>query len=230
MHTIGSPPTHPAVPRDWTWFLSRTLSLRGIISTLADGSYLDTAHSDTNLVSGTVYLVTGLLFGNANKYFVLSGTSMAAPVVAGGAALILQKYPNLSPDTVKARMMMSADKWADPSGVTDPCTYGAGYLNIPAALNSTVVATQPAMSPTLSEDANGNVYINTDRTLWGTRALWGTGVTDLRAVWGTQAVVGASNLLSGSRAIWGTAVWNDRAIWGTTSSSVDLSSRAIGGE
>ena len=128
-------------------------------------------------------------------------------------------------------MMMSADKWMDPSGVTDPCTYGAGYLNIPAALNSTVVATQYAVSPTLSEDTDGNVYINMDRALWGARAIWGTGIYDLRAIWGTQAIWGASsNVLNASRAIWGTSVWSDRAIWGTASSSVDLSSRAIGGE
>ncbi len=202
-----------------------------IISTLSDGSYLDEEHSDTNLISGTVYLLGGVLFGSSNKYFHLSGTSMSAPVVVGGIAQILQKYPNLSPDTIKARIMMSADKWVDPSGITDPCTFGAGYLNIPAALNSTVVATQPAMSPSLSEDANGNVYINMDRALWGTRAIWGTGVSDLRAIWGTNAIWGASsNVLNASRAIWGTSIWSDRAIWGTTFSSVDLSSRAITGE
>jgi len=202
-----------------------------IISTLSDGSYLDTEHSNTNLVSGTLYLVTGILFGSSNKYFYLSGTSMASPVVAGAAALILQKYPNLSPDTIKARMMISADKWLDPNGLADPCTYGAGYLNIPAALNSTVVATQPAMSPTLAQSADGSVYINMDRALWGTRAIWGTGVTDLRAVWGTCAIYGASsNILDASRAIWGTSVWSDRATWQATSSSVDLSSRAIAGD
>ena len=31
--------------------------------------------------------------------------------------------------------MLSADKWADAQGNSDPCTYGAGYLNIPAALD-----------------------------------------------------------------------------------------------
>ncbi|HLJ53811.1 MAG TPA: S8 family peptidase [Chthonomonadaceae bacterium] len=201
-----------------------------VISTLADGSYFDTDHN-TNVVSGLVYLLNGITTGSSDRYFYLSGTSMATPVVAGGAALILQKYPNLSPDTIKARMMLSADKWLDPSGVTDPCTYGAGYLNIPAALNSTVVATQPAMSPTLSEDANGNVYINMDRAIWGSRALWGTGVTDLRAVWGTQSLWDSStNLLSASRAVWGTSVWSDRAVWGTTTSYVDLSSRVFTGE
>jgi serine protease AprX len=41
-------------------------------------------------------------------YFRLSGTSMATPIVAGVAALILTSYPDLSPDQVKERMMKTA--------------------------------------------------------------------------------------------------------------------------
>jgi serine protease AprX len=201
-----------------------------IISTLAPNSYLDQNYSKTNQIGLLTYALS-LLGANTNKYFVLSGTSMATPVVAGAAALMLQAHPTLSPDTVKARLMLSADKWTQPDGTADPCTYGAGYLNIPAALNSTAVTTQSAMSPSLSEDSQGNVYINMDRALWGTRAIWGTGITDLRAVWGTRAIWGAStNILDASRAVWGTSVWSDRAVWGTTTGAVDLSSKAIVGE
>ncbi len=199
-----------------------------VISTLADNSYLQTAYGGSNQIPWSYYSIS-LLGGNSNKYFRLSGTSMAAPVVAGAAALMLQKYPTLTPDTLKARMMFSADKWADPTGVMDPCTYGAGYLDIPAALNSTVVATQYAMSPDLSEDSSGNVYINMDRALWGTNAIWGTGISDMRAMWGTNAIWG-TNVITDSRALWGTCVWTDNAIWGTDTSSVDLTSIALGGE
>lgn len=200
-----------------------------VISLLANGSYLDAAHSSTNQIPWSYYTLS--LGGNSTRYFRLSGTSMAAPVVAGAAALMLQANPNLSPDTIKARLMISADKWADPAGNTDPCTYGAGYLNIPSALNSSVVATQYAMSPSLSEDSAGNVYINMDGTIWSTRAIWGTDITDLRAIWGTDAIAAMSaNTLNASRAIWGTTVWTDRAIWGTDSGAVDLSSIAVNGE
>lgn len=42
------------------------------------------------------------------KYFRLTGTSQATPVVAGVVALMLQKNPELQPDEVKYRLMQSA--------------------------------------------------------------------------------------------------------------------------
>src|SRR5262252_317945 len=39
--------------------------------------------------------------GLSDKYFILSGTSMATAVVSGGAALLLQKNPSFTPDQVK---------------------------------------------------------------------------------------------------------------------------------
>ncbi len=41
--------------------------------------------------------------------FYMSGTSQAAAVVSGIAALVLQKYPLLTPDEVKARIMGSSN-------------------------------------------------------------------------------------------------------------------------
>jgi serine protease AprX len=65
------------------------------------------------------------------SYFRMSGTSMAAPVVSGAAALLIQSNPNLSPDQVKYRLMATANKsWTGYS----PTTAGAGYLDIFAAV------------------------------------------------------------------------------------------------
>ena len=205
-----------------------------VISLTHPNQYLYSAYGSTNLVPWYVYQNVSLT-NNSWSYLRLSGTSMATPVVAGAAALLLEKNPSLSPDTVKARLMLAADKWTDSQGSADPCTYGAGYLNIPAALACTVVAGQPALSPTLAEDASGNVTIVRDGTLWGKSSIWGTGsVTDLRAIWGSLSfAAGSVNTLSGSRALWGKSVWSDRACWGSTSStasSVDLSSIALNGE
>jgi serine protease AprX len=210
-------------------------------------STLYTLAGDTNEVPMADYS-KGRNHKASGQYFRLSGTSMAAPVVAGAAALMLQKSPSLSPDTVKARLMLSADKWAQPNGTADPLTFGAGYLNIPAALASTAVTTMPSASPTVSIGADGSISINADRALWGrafdgTSALWGIGgVTDLRAIWGSNAIAAnTSNVLAASasvrldsvdleRAIWGHSVWEDRAIWGNSSEGVDLSCTALKGE
>src|SRR6266849_4986413 len=89
----------------------------------------------------------------SGRYIHLSGTSMATPVVSGAAALLLQREPTLSPDTVKARLMKTAYKTfplasvaTDPTtGAVYPSTYdiftvGAGYLDIGAALTNSDTA------------------------------------------------------------------------------------------
>ncbi len=69
-------------------------------------------------------------------YFRMSGTSMAAPIVAGAVALLLQDEPDLTPDQVKYRLMATANKsWPG----YDPVRAGAGYLDIYAAVNGTDV-------------------------------------------------------------------------------------------
>ena len=90
---------------------------------------------------------------------------MATPMVAGAAALLVQKEATLTPDTVKARLMKTASKSFPVSSVaTDPITgvsytsyydlftVGAGYLDVWAALNATDVV--PAGSSTLSPTAS----------------------------------------------------------------------------
>ena len=72
------------------------------------------------------------------NHFRMSGTSIAAPVVAGAAVLLLQDQPYLTPDQVKQRLMSTADaNWEGYS----PATSGAGYVTIPAALADTSIAT-----------------------------------------------------------------------------------------
>ncbi len=219
-----------------------------IISTLAPGSYIHVQYGATNALPVSTYQTVKKGDPTSPAYFVLSGTSMAAPVVSGAAALLLQEYPTLTPDTVKARLMMSADEMSLPDGSSDICTYGAGYLDIPAALASTVVATSPAMSPTLFVDASGNVEIADDQSLYGNSAvqnangtwsaptsatIWGTGQTSLTAIYGSRALWGDTTV-SSSRALWGDAslsssstVGASRALWGDTSL---YASRALWGD
>jgi serine protease AprX len=67
-------------------------------------------------------------------YFRMSGTSMAAPVVSGVVALLLQDEPGLNPDQVKYRLLSSANKnWTG----YNAAKAGAGVVDAYAAVNGT---------------------------------------------------------------------------------------------
>jgi serine protease AprX len=198
-----------------------------VISLKSGNAYLANAFPD-NQVPLTEYM-TNPGSTTSPQYFRLSGTSMAAPVVSGAVALMLERDPTLTPDTVKARLMVSADKWSFADGTTDACTFGAGYLNIPGALACTVTAGSYAVTPTLSCDKKGNVLINVNTAIWGVNAIWGSGIPDYKAIWGENAIWG-SNTLSSSLALWGQSVWVDNAVWGVSTNSADLSSTALNGD
>ncbi|MEB3702888.1 S8 family serine peptidase [Candidatus Bealeia paramacronuclearis] len=61
----------------------------------------------------------------------LSGTSMAAPFVAGALALMKEKYPDLPPEDLVAMLLKSARKMAlGTKEALNPYYYGAGILDL----------------------------------------------------------------------------------------------------
>ena len=82
-----------------------------VVSLYSYGGYLYTWNTNTNSGLPAQFYINTTWTGYSAQYFRLSGTSMASPVVAGAAALMLQANPALTPDMVKARLMASADKW-----------------------------------------------------------------------------------------------------------------------
>lgn len=66
------------------------------------------------------------------RYDVMDGTSMATPLVAGAAALLLAKRPGLSPAQVVSRLTRAADRVAGAKRGSP--SYGAGRLNVRALL------------------------------------------------------------------------------------------------
>src|SRR5207237_2451709 len=96
---------------------------RKIVSLRSPGSTLDRELPD-RVVLGLDPLLP--------QYFRLSGTSMAAPVVAGVVALMLERTPTLTPAQVKARLKGSAAALSYGSAVTT----GSGMVSAVAAVAS----------------------------------------------------------------------------------------------
>ncbi len=86
----------------------------------------DLAATGVNVLSGFSPIASG-----GSQFGYASGTSMAAPHVAGYAAMILGKYPTASPAAVKSAMMTTAGNVlnADGSRNTDKLAVGAGQVD-----------------------------------------------------------------------------------------------------
>ena len=168
-----------------------------------------------------------------SSYYTMSGTSMAAPMVAGAVALLLQQNPNMTPDQVKARLMKTAYKSFPTSSVaTDPTTgltyvsyydiftVGAGYLDVYAALNDSRLSSGYATSPMAVYRSLGNYFtlggaLSGLQSIWDNNSLW-----DTQSIWDTQSVWGSSILVSGTQSLWGSqSPWGNTSnpLWGTQS-------------
>jgi serine protease AprX len=154
----------------------------------------------------------------SQDYFELSGTSMAAALVSGASALLLDQQPWLTPDQVKARLMKTASKTFPAASLsTDPATgaiyqdnydiftIGAGYLDVWAALHCQDSKGGSAKSPTAVFDpASGTVSVLFDSSgvwggppNWSSSVVWGTGVFQQLSsvVWGDSVVLGDTTSL-----------------------------------
>jgi serine protease AprX len=139
------------------------------------------------------YLLPGTVATSYLPYLSLSGTSMAAPVVSGTVALMLQANPSLTPNEIKAILQYTAQVYAD----YDPLTQGAGFLNAKGA----VTLARYLGSPSSADYP--------DSTTWGARIIWGNRLfqggrfTQSANAWGTDVTWGAASTPGGQGIEWG---------------------------
>jgi serine protease AprX len=160
-------------------------------------------------------LTSGGLSGLTFKpYLTLSGTSMAAPVVAGTVALMLHANPSLTPNAVKAILQYTAQEYAG----YDLLTQGAGFLN---ARGAVVLAEyfkngEPGMRYPLS-------YGWSKHIIWGNYRVRGGVLTPNANAWALNIVWGDARTPLGQNIVWGencatvdcdTVAWGNNIVWG----------------
>jgi len=162
---------------------------------------------------------------NVGNYIELSGASMATPMVAGAAALLVQKFgPAITPDTIKAKLMKSAAKAFPTRSTTGPWTtqydifaVGAGYLDVAAALNNPDVALAGrfALSPAVTHNCSTARTSACVKLSNPADSLFSTATWSHQTVWGSSVLWGDSLL------------WGDSVLWGdnTTVQSLDILGR-----
>src|SRR3954470_6607206 len=153
------------------------------------------------------------------RYFRLSGTSMAAPIVAGIAADVVSAHPGWTPDQVKGALTYLGDG-LDATGERDSNMRLTADDQWEVAADKGVNATKRELRSNVGLVPNSlldpvTFSIDPARASWG-RASWSTAADGLRASWGAASWScdcsgsGGTDL---TRAPWGRASWG-RASWG----------------
>jgi serine protease AprX len=131
----------------------------------------------------------------APGYLQLSGTSFAAPAVAGAAAKLLARYPNWTPDQVKGALMLTAR----PVPGAAPGAAGVGQITVTSAVQVTAPPNpNAALRRFVVQDASGLAAFDVEA--WGA-AAWAD------AAWADAAWADAA----WSSAAWSSAAWADAA-------------------
>lgn len=191
-----------------------------VVSLRAPGSALDTSYPQNQV--GT-------------SYFTLSGTSFAAPRVAGVVALMLSLNPYLDPNTIKGALQYTAEPLN--TGLTpglDCLTQGAGLVNAPGAVSvaQSIQSASSVGSPWLRSPLAGSSQIGSRLCVWSGEIFWGsqrfTGgdlFNDRQSAWSGHvwwndattwygAASAQDNGVSADQSVWSSqAVWTDPTIW-----------------
>jgi len=131
-----------------------------------------------------------------SDYMELSGTSFAAPVVAGAAAQILARHPEWTPDQVKGALMLTARHTPNAA----PGSLGVGVIDAYAASR-------------VSNPPNPNAAVNR----FVRQAADGSGLVFDTASWANVAMADASwASASWAQASWANASWAN-ASWAQAS-------------
>jgi serine protease AprX len=138
------------------------------------------------------YLLAGTVPTTYLPYLSQSGTSMAAPVVAGTVALMLQANPDLTPNAVKAILQFTAQQYAG----YDALSQGAGFLNAQGAVTLASYFASPEGRYPRSPDWG-------KRVIWGNRIIRGGRIRPGANAWDVDVRWGSGTASGGETIAWG---------------------------
>jgi serine protease AprX len=160
------------------------------------------------------FLLQGLVATKYAPYLTLSGTSMAAPVVAGTVALMLQANPGLSPNLVKAILQFTSQEYPG----YNPLTQGTGFLNARGAVR---------LAEFFSQAQKGSAYPSmtgwSRQIFWGNKRVTGGVLAPGGTAWQNSVAWGAPSTPAGQNIVWGencldascdNIVWGNNIVWG----------------
>jgi serine protease AprX len=162
-----------------------------LIETTAPGSILDAQAPLANRIAGTTYVK-------------ISGTSFAAPQVAGAAALLFQQNPGWSPDNVKFTLMDRAR--IVKAGTIVQLDVGAAInISSPGRANQGVPALVCHPGATCSNDGTSTIASIWDSSAW-TSSAW-TSSAWTSSAWTSSAWTSSA---------WTSSAWTSSAWTGTS--------------
>jgi serine protease AprX len=176
----------------------------GVVS-LSDPASLLYSTKSANLLSGTRDL-------SYKPYLSLSGTSMAAPVVSGTIALMMQANPSLTPNMAKAILQFTAQR----SDGDDALTQGAGFVNADGAVKLARYFKTAKAGDKLHLQRKWSKQIN-----WGSQRVAGGLIRPEANAFELGTVWGAARDGDGDNIVWGTLRDSDNIVWGTISDEAD---------
>ncbi|MBI4888942.1 MAG: S8 family serine peptidase, partial [Acidobacteria bacterium] len=167
------------------------------------------------------YLLDGTRSTPYKPYLSLTGTSMAAPVVAGTVALMLEANPDLTPNAVKAILEYTAEVRDGESFLAQ----GAGLLNTLGAVRMARFFAQPTRGAPEPGDSIENEPVTwSEHIIWGNYRVDGGLLLPGASAWSLATTWGAEATGAGQPIVWGVKsdeniVWStkgdDNIVWST---------------
>ena len=146
------------------------------------------------------YLLDGTAITSYIPYLSLTGTSMAAPVVTGTVALMLEANPNLTPNAVKAILQYTAEAREDASFLAQ----GAGLLNALGAVRMATFFGAPEKGMPVPVDVIENEPILWSRhIIWGNNRIYGGIPLPGSNAWAPGVTWGVDATSAGQPIVWG---------------------------